>query len=321
MPKKNKTLNSDQAILNAKRYIVIHALKVGVGDKLITSQELNKQYGVAAGTAQRALSALSETEALLTSSRGHLGRIINHIDTGLCWNIAKLQPVQLFMPSSGSIEINILIQYITNKLGQLNIPYFMADQPGSKKRISQVVKGNYDLTLVSAATVQEMQDKLLESQIKTMHLGSYYSDSRLVFVFRKNTFKKDWKKIAIDKNSVDHTQFTLAEFPDDGSYEYIETPFNQIPARILNNEIDTGLWHITQTPVPLESTGLCAQKFKRKQTIELYQKISAAVFVASRFRPELVSLFDEIDAKEVAKLQKQALGNEDFYSKAFRHID
>ncbi len=319
MSKKN--INNEQAILNAKRYIVIHALKLGVGGKLITSQELNKQYGVAAGTAQRALSVLSETEALLTSSRGHLGRIINHIDTGLCWNIAKLQPVQLLMPSSGSIEINVLIQYITNKLGQLNIPYFMASQPGSKKRISQITKGNYDLTLVSAATVQEMQDALLKPQIKMMHLGSYYSDNRLIFVFRKNTFKKDWKKIAIDKNSIDHTQFTLAEFPDDGRYEYIKTPFNQIPARILNNEIDAGLWHMTRSPVPLENAGLCAQKFKRKQTIELYQKISAAAFVASHFRPELVSLFDEIDAKEVAKRQKQALADEDFYNKAFKHID
>ncbi len=321
MSEKNKSLTKEQAILNAKRCIVTHALKVGVGGKLITSQELNAQYGITAGTTQRALNILSETKALMTSSRGHLGRIINHVDTGLCWNIAKLKPVQLLMPRSGSIEINVLIQYITNKLGQLNIPYFITNQAGSKKRMSQINKGIYDLTLVSAATVQEMQDNLLEAQIKIMHLGSYYSDNRLVFVFRQNTSKTDWKRIAIDENSIDHIKFTLMEFPNDERYEYIKTPFNQIPARILNNEIDVGLWHITKSPVPLENAGLYAQKFKRKQTIELHKKISAAVFVASRSRLELVSLFNEINIKEVAKLQKQALANEDFYNKAFKHID
>lgn len=310
-------VDQEQALLNAKRCIVINALQMGLGGKLLTNTQFNSKYGIVAGTIQRALNALKTTEALVTLSKGHMGRVITKIDTGLCWSIAKLEPVQLIMPSSGSVEIDILIKNITRRLSQLNIPYFITNEPGGENRITQVISGCYDIALVSQGAAENMQHQLAKEQVKTLAPNTYYSLNRLVIVSRTEDSKTKWKKIAIDHNSSDHTRITNAEFPLQNGFEYIETDFRHIPARVLRQEVDAGLWHITSSPVPLNLSGLSASDLTNDGSIAVHHRISAAAFVINPYRPELASLLKEINGKEIVELQQQAFASEDPYTKAF----
>ncbi|WP_375748752.1 YhfZ family protein [Vibrio sp. HN007] len=309
--------DQDQAILSAKRYIVIHALEAGVDGKLLTNTQLNEQYGIVAGTIQRALTSLKNSGALITRSKGHMGRVITQMDTGLCWSMAKLKPVQLLMPSSGSIEIDILIKNITSKLSQLNIPYFISNEPGGENRIEKVIAGDYDIALVSQGAAENMQNSLTEEQVKTLEPNTYYSLNRLVIVSRDSDSTEQWKNIAIDRNSSDHTRITEAEFPQTNGFEYTETDFRQIPARVLRKEVDAGLWHITSSPVPLSFSGLKASKFTNESAISIHQSLSAATFVINPNRPELTSLLAELENQEIVEQQKKAFAEEDPYTKAF----
>ncbi|MGJ7092986.1 YhfZ family protein [Vibrio hannami] len=309
--------DQEQAILNAKRYIVVHALQAGVDGKLLTNTQLHEMYGIVAGTIQRALTSLKNSGALITRSKGHMGRVITDMDTGLCWSMAKLKPVQLLMPSSGSIEIDILIKNITSKLSQLNIPYFISNEPGGENRIAQVIDGKFDIALVSQGAYENMQNELTEGQVKILEPNTYYSLNRLVIVSRTSEDADKWKNIAIDHNSSDHTRITEAEFPMDKGYQYTETDFRQIPARVLRKEVDAGLWHITSSPVPLTLSGLKASQFTNDSAIALHQSLSAAAFVINPHRPELASLLKELDDKEIINQQKKAFAGEDPYTKAF----
>ena len=308
----------DQAILNAKRHIVIHALRSGLGSKLLTNTQFHERYGIVAGTMQRALKQLKDAMALSTQSRGHMGRFVTHIDTGLCWNIAKLAPVQLIMPSSGSIEIDILIRHITNKLSKLNIPYFIEHQPGGEYRISQVLSGDFDIALVSLGAAQNMPDPIDESHIKVLAADTYYSINRLVAVSAKDNHNPT--RVAIDHNSSDHVRLTKIEFPQAEGFEYIETDFRQIPARILNKEADIGLWHMTSSPVSLEHAGLCAKLLSKPESIASHQELSAATLVVNPHRPELFALLNEINNEEIVQSLGKAFQREDPYRKAFNTI-
>lgn len=313
-------LLADQALLHALRCIVIHALEVGVNGKLLTNAQFLEKYGIATGTIQRAITNLKQAQALITCSKGHLGRIITQIDTGLCWNIAKLKPIQLLMPSSGSIEIDIVIRHLTNKLSKLNIPYFITHHPGGENRISQVLDGYYDVALASKGAVNNMPEPISEALIKMLDSNTYYSLDRLVIVSRTGENRCSWKKIGIDYNSSDHMRITQLEFPYDKNFRYVETRFKHVPSKILRGEIDAGLWHITSSPVPLDLVGLQACMLKDSIPVNTHKNLSAATFVINPHRPELISILNELDSQSVVCHQKQAFIQEDRYIKAFDYI-
>ncbi|MDR9829677.1 YhfZ family protein [Vibrio sp. FNV 38] len=317
MSKVHPNTGEDQAILNAKRYIAIHALSVGLDGKLLTNMQFKQQYNIVAGTMQRALAILKDTEALSTRSKGHLGRIVTQIDIGLCWNIAKLKPIQLLMPSSGSIEIDILIRHFTAKLSKLNIPYFISNRPGAYERIEKVNQGECDITLVSKGAAESSNQEMSPLQLKILAPDTYYSIDRLVIVSRTKQDKAEWNTIAIDSSSSDHTSFTECEFPDEKGYRYFESNFRQIPARVLKEEIDAGIWHITGSPVPLSLSGLTATKLTNAETLATHKQISAATFITNPNRPELNSLLSQLNSKEIIAEQAKAFEQEDTYNKAF----
>lgn len=269
---------------------------------------------------QRALRVLKESDALETRSKGHMGRVITHIDTGLCWNIAKLPAVQLLMPSSGSIEIDVLVEHVTGKLGAMNIPYFISNATGGERRIAQVLKGDFDIALTSMGAARNMVETIPDACLRTMPPETYYSSRRLIVVSRSGEARDDWKTIAIDRNSSDHNDITEAEFPSSEGYSHVETDFRQVPSRILRREVDAGLWHLTSSPVPLELAGLRASMLQRETAVEIHRNLSAAAFVVNPERPELVSLLAELDDTLVMQAQLTAFHQEDPYLKAFETI-
>ncbi|WP_157360330.1 YhfZ family protein [Aliagarivorans marinus] len=311
---------SEQAIIHAKQVIVSHALFAGVGGKLPTNVQLLEEHGIVAGTIQRALQILSASEALVTRSKGHMGREITQLDTGTCWNLAKLAPVQLLMPSSGSIEIDALIKHITAKLTALNIAYFIEHQPGGEKRVELVNKGKFDIALVSKGAADNMSSALETWQQKCLKPDSYYSMQRLVVVSRADKPQTQWRRIAIDPASSDHSSITQKQFPIEEGFEYLETDFRHVPARVLRGDVDAGLWHITASPVPLELAGLQAHRLSEPAAIEQHQAISAAAFVVNPKRPELVALLDEINSRQLQNAQSNAFSSEDPYAKAFSSL-
>lgn len=317
MSKVSKDSGEDQAILNAKRQIAIQALSAGVDGKLPTNAFFKQQHNIVAGTMQRALTLLSDTEALKTRSRGHQGRVITHLDVGLCWNIAKLKPLQLLMPSSGSIEIDVLIRHFTAKLSELNIPYFISNQPGALDRIAQVEQGKSDITLASSGAA-EIEGICEESgQMKVLKPNTYYCLERLVIISGQDSQPEQWRRIAIDRHSTDHLGLTQCEFPRQQGFDYIESDFRQIPARVLRDELDAGIWHMTGSPVPLSFAGLKATPLTGTATFEQHQKISSAAFITNPKRPELNSLLSNLDSDEILAAQTRALKQEDPYNRAF----
>jgi hypothetical protein len=87
---------------------------------------------------------------------------------------------------------------------------------------------------------------------------------------------------------------------------YIDCQFPKVPAEILADRIDVGIWHRMTLLVPLHLMGLTSQAIA-PGTDELLRAMSAATIVFPKDRRELATALDHIDLARVAEVQKSRL--------------
>ncbi len=300
-----------QGLHGAVRAIVRDALSQGVGHTLPTNVTYHETMGLGAGTLQRALDVLRDRGALEVTSRGHLGRVIDGIDVGQCWQAAGLEAVKLLLPPSGPIEIEILDNRLAVELSRLGIPHTVQHLRGGALRLESVCEGDHDLVVVSSGTFDPLYEKRSEDSAdprlslatRRLEPGTYYGPGRLVVVSRTDAEPAQSRRVAIDRDSPDHVALTLGEFGDGPDVELIDVPFPSVPASVLRNRVDMGVWHTTRSVIPLDLAGLTT----RPITSEARDAVSGAVLVASPARPELRSVLAELDFTDLAAEQRKAI--------------
>lgn len=298
----------------AVRAIVQDALAKGVGQTLTTNGEFQERLGVGAGTLQRAIDLLAERDALRTTSRGHLGRRIDSIRLGDCWQAAGLSPVRIVMSPAGPVELDVLEQALADDLTGLGVPYTMHHARGGNGRLQAVIAGRFDLAIVSRGTYEGMKRSTAGFGLggaRVLGEGSYYSPERLVVL--RGPLSNDpslQDTIAIDYESFDHEALTLAEFPADAGYRYVQMDFTEVPARVLAGLVGAGVWHVTTSAVPLFLTGLSAEQMATPAGRNVRDLLSAAAAVAGARRPELSAILDALQLPGLERRQRAGLDAE-----------
>ena len=296
----------------AVRAIVRDALGKRVGDTLATNTEVRESLGVGMGTVQRALEVLAERDALHTISRGHLGRRIEAVDIGQCWQAAGLPPIRILLSPPGSVEINSLETTIGDEFGRLGVAYTVRHLAGGNQRLELLGRGEYDLTVVSAGTFDGVigADGSAAIVARRLASGTYYDPQRLVVLGRTDAATQA-RRVAIDTDSFDHEALTLAQFPPEPGREYVEVPYPDVPAFVLAGVVDAGIWHVTTSAVPVELAGLTVAQFSGEEAIATRDRLSGAAIAAWAGRPELRAVLDALgldglDAARAAAMEQEA---------------
>ncbi|UUE22504.1 YhfZ family protein [Microbacterium sp. J1-1] len=303
-----------QGLHSAVRAIVLEALSRGAGATLPTNAHFKSTCNIAAGTMQRALDLLQDRGALAVVSRGHLGRVIESLDVGQCWQAAGLPPVRLLLPPRGPIEIDVLDNRLAEDLTRLGIPHTVHHRPGGARRVDAVMTGEHDLAVVSAGAFDGTINASVGAEggarsvlSRRLEPGTYYAEGRLVVV-RMGSFEPTGPlRIAIDRGSPDHVVLTEAEFPIGAGHTYIGTPFPSVPAQVLRGEVDVGIWHMTRTIIPLDLAGLATDALSTDAAKAAWGELSGAVLIGSPSRPELRSVTAELRLDDLAEVQQDAL--------------
>lgn len=302
----------------AVRAVVLDALTRGVGETLATNGEFRESLGVGAGTVQRALDLLAERDALHTTARGHLGRRIDRIGIGHCWQAAGLNPVRFILSPAGPVELDALEAALADELTELGVPHTIHHERGGNGRLQAVSDGRYDIGVVSAGTLHGAQENLGLAGIgatRVLPPGTYYAPERLV-VLRGPAADDPLgrNRVGIDTESFDHEALTRAEFPESGGFEYVEMHFTEVPARVLAGLVGAGVWHITTSAVPLFLTGLSVEQLTLPGAVRVRDALSAAAAVAWSGRPELRAVLEglqlagiEDDQRAKIKAENQAV--------------
>lgn len=272
--------------------IVRDALGKQVGDTLVRNSDVREALGVGVGTVQRALDLLAGRQALRTVSRGHLGRRVEAVDIGQCWQAAGLDPIRILLSPPGSVEINSLEAVVGDELVALGVPYTVRHVRGGNQRLQQLLAGQVDLTVVSAGTIDGLlgpQPATAPVLHRTLAPGTYYAPERLL-VLTTHAAADPPKRIAIDRESFDHESLSLAQFPPVPGREYLQVPYPEVPAFVLAGLADAGIWHITTTVVPLAMAGLSARTMSGDEAVRTRDRLSGATVAVWSGRPELAAV-------------------------------
>ena len=295
----------------AVRAIVSDALSKRVGDTLARTDDVRQSFGVGVGTVQRALDLLAERGALQTTSRGHLGRRIEAIDVGQCWQAAGLAPVRIVLSPPGSVEVTALEVTLSGELVRLGVPYTVHHLAGGNPRLEQLREGQADLTVVSAGTFDglvEGWDSRASVVSRQLEPGTYYAPERLLVLTAAQAGPTDeLRRIAIDRESFDHEALTLAQFPPAPGRSYLQVPFPEVPAHVLAGVVDAGIWRITTLAVPVELTGLHTRPMSGEAAIATRDRLSGATIVAWTGRPELRAVLDSLDLTGLPAARREAV--------------
>ena len=283
------------------------ALSVGIDGKLPTNQQYMLDHGIGAGTLGRALSELRTRQVLTTVSRGHLGSYVTELDIAGAWRAGALDAVRLVLPPAGPVETTALQAEVAQALSTLGIPHTVRHLRGGSIRLGMLETGEADMAVVSAGaratSVQPLRSRALG-------VGTYYGPDRIAVVRRRDDLG-DPSVIAIDQESPDHRALTNAEFPPENGYTYVHVPFPHIPSAVLDRRVDSGIWHITPSVVPLNLSGLCLTSLETPAGRAAWRLTSEAVLTISTFRPELGSVIDELDLSALATHQAAAIEADD----------
>ncbi|MFV0426353.1 MAG: YhfZ family protein [Beutenbergiaceae bacterium] len=306
------TSNTRRGLQSAVRAIVLDALAKGPGATLIKNSDLRQALSISAGTAQRALDLLGESGALQTVSRGHLGRLIESVDVGQCWQTAGLEPLRVTLSPGGAIEMDALEDRLGLELASLGIPHTMQHTPGGTVRLNAVANGWQDLTVVSSGTHHNHQQAMGKSWAgpqRVLDPGTYYAPDRLVAVRRMDEDPSVQPcRVAIDRDSADHVALTTAEFGAECTT--VDVPFPDVPAYVLVGIVDAGIWHITNSAVPIELSGLRLDPLQRDATIGVRDELSRAKLVGWTGRPEIQSVVDALDLTQLRQDQQSRFAQE-----------
>jgi len=279
------------------------ALSVGLDGTLPTNQHYQSEYGIGAGTLQRALDQLRSRRVLKTTSRGHLGRVVTALNIAGAWRAGALDPVRVVLPPAGPVEITMLQLVVAEALSKLGIPHTARNLRAASTRLALLQQGEADLAVVSTGGLSGADRPFLS---RSLGVGTYYGLDRIAVVSRRDETAPR-RLIAIDRDSPDHRAITHGEFPIDDGYTYVQVPFPHIPAAVLAKRVDAGIWHITPSVIPLDQAGIKLGSLTTHAGITAWANASEAVLAVGPMRPELNSVIMAMDMTELARRQADAI--------------
>ena len=240
----------DRPLPRVLRAIVLDALRLGIGAALPTNAHYLGTVGATAGTIQRAVAVLAEQEALTTTSHGAAGRQIGSLHVGRAWTLAGLAPVRLLLPPSGPVEIDALVDRITDRLDRARPPSHR-EAPARRfppaRRRGRGRRGRRGGVVGGA---RRAADRLGEVPIRQLGPGTFYAAGAVVSVVRA----ADPRRGPPASPSIATPPTThCSPRPHTRPMRATSTssvPLPEVPAAVLRGDVDAGVWHRSPSVVP-----------------------------------------------------------------------
>jgi hypothetical protein len=214
------------------------------GKKIPTVTEFHEMTKLARGTIQNSLKSLQNADVITLEAHGHLGTILKHKDLKALLHIANIKFICGVMPLPYSKRYEGLASGIVRSSeNKYEVPCYLAFMKGSKQRLSMLLSGIYDYTILSGYAAEKYIKEFPEiTIIKSFGEHSYLSSHAMIFADKKDEFLKDGMRIGIDKSSIDQQELTKKACKD-FDVKYVVVNYSNIIELLNSGEIDAALWN------------------------------------------------------------------------------
>lgn len=276
----------------AVRALALDILCRGLGSRLATNVQYQESLEVGSGTVQKALQWLARAGVVALQARGHQGTYITDLDFGGLWRVAGLGELWISMTQPGAVEAHGLAQGLAEEAHRLGVPLVFEYVRGAQERTNRVLKGNATAVVLSCGAATSIGVSSRHRSLDVLDLGphTYYAQSSVVVIAPRGA-QRPPERIAIDRASYDHEQLTLAEFPPEDGYHYVECDFPGVPAAVLEGLADAGIWHRLSLLIPMRLLGLETALPHRPATLRTVKQLSNAQVLWRADRPEVAAFF------------------------------
>jgi hypothetical protein len=286
-----------------------------IGERMPTSIQYQELIEVGSGTVQKGLRVLENAGAVSLRARGHQGTFIVDRQVGPLWAIAGLGAVTGVLPLTDCTEGWGLAAGLREQFDGLGIPLQMLYLHGSSRRLRMVREGRADFALLSRGAREGARDGGADEQWIELDLGehSYYSHASMVVLLRPHLVEAvpgAIRTVGIDPDSPDHTQLTLAEFPESAGYEYQAHDHSRLLVAVAEGRMDAVVWHRTSLLIPPELAGIGVRSLQRREALDLLESLGRGVLLASNGKRELGAVLRHLDVARIRDTQARLLRNE-----------
>lgn len=287
---------------DAARQVVARALLgVPIGAQLPTTTELSTSAHAGNGTIQTALKSLEGSRAIATTAHGSQGRRLVACDILALWAASGRGSLTGIMPLPESREFAGIATAFTEVFARAGLPLQLLFRQGSSTRMSYMHREVADFSVLSLGAAKQTR-----GEHHTLRLGpyTYYSRDAVVVITAKGQSPRPRSRVAVDRNSIDHTMLTMSEFPD---AELVSTPYLFIGEAVANGVVDAAVWHRTTSSPLMTAEGLSVHEYSssRSESHDEYNEAAVAWRQSDAGVGRLLK--DVVDADEIRSIQKEVM--------------
>jgi hypothetical protein len=242
----------------AAQTVARRLIAIGVGERIPTVAALAAESGTGAGTVQAALRMLEDAGAVSLSSHGHQGTRVEARDPGRLWTFAAGGALVGILPLPTSPEFTGLATALADAFESHGVPASLTFRHGAHHRLRLLETGRADFLVASVA----FADSLPAEGFHTIALPpyTYFQRDSVVVITRAGETPAAARRIAVDRDSADHSTLTEAEF---AGRDLLEAPTSQIPELIVRGDADAAVWHESTASPLMTATGLAIHPLSR----------------------------------------------------------
>lgn len=286
-------------------------LSCGIGERIPTFTDLQKELKVGIGTIQTAIKELEMNGIIQLQAQQRYGTILTGKSTKELWKFLSKRYVVGLFPEPLSLEMRGLAMGLREVMDDLDIPLVIVYGYGSKVRFDRIVnrptREDFVISSLESARHRQKADEALAVSLR-FGANSFYAADSLVILDNIRSEDRETRKniVGIDYNSYDHMLLTQAAFPD---ADYVNVRYGEIPFESLSGKMDTVVWHQT-TPVHFPEDMIKARKFESVIPDFDIDSICEAVLSINRNNRLMTGIMESIDVEKVIDIQKKVLNRE-----------
>ncbi|WP_454010875.1 YhfZ family protein [Aquamicrobium terrae] len=136
---------------------------------------------------------------------------------------------------------------------------------------------------------------------------NYYRKGSVVVISRRGANLSGNVRIGFDKDSLDHSLLTQAEFaPGKATRTYIPCSYGHLITALMSGLVDCGIWHHVDLGLALDLLPLHCSPLRNEQTLDLLRDCESACLVFRSDCQDIVNIFRLLDPGVIAASQKEA---------------